>query len=232
VLTFRWLKAAVSEWIAGVARPTSARRQVIHHLAVGVRPTRARARILTPVAYTGAVRCAVCVQYAFRTATFVRVTHIVGEAGARSCSVLLPTNCVRSARGRQAGRRSFLRKWLRWNGPSQVVDGQENKRQSEGTQCTHAILDSKLPYIAAPRTAWKGPRCNLPNTRRWACGSPLGILHWLRTIRDMGLGISGSCMPGDLHIHYCSRIPADSLAENPCSRVGKSMTGRLRTPGK
>jgi len=48
----------------------------------------------------------------------------------------------------------------------------------------------------------------------------------------MGLGISGSCMPGDLHIRYCSRIPADSLAESPCSRVGKSMTGRLRTPGK
>jgi len=39
-------------------------------------------------------------------------------------------------------------------------------------------------------------------------------------------------MPGDLHIRYCSRTPADSWAESPCSRVGKSMTGRLRTPGK
>jgi hypothetical protein len=100
------------------------------------------------------------------------------------------------------------------------------------TQFTHAILVSKLPYIAAPRTAWKDLRCNPPNTRTWACGSPLGILHSLRTIRDLGLGTSGSCMPGDLHIRYCSRILADSLAVSPCSRVGKSMTGPLRIPGK
>src|SRR5215510_5012832 len=48
----------------------------------------------------------------------------------------------------------------------------------------------------------------------------------------MGLGTSGSCMLGDLHIRYCSRIPADSLAVSPCSRAGKSMTGPLLIPGK
>jgi len=39
-------------------------------------------------------------------------------------------------------------------------------------------------------------------------------------------------MPGDLRIRYCSRIPADSWAETPCNRVGKSTRGRPRTPGK
>lgn len=39
-------------------------------------------------------------------------------------------------------------------------------------------------------------------------------------------------MPGDLRTRYCSRIPVDSWAESPCSRVGKSMMARPLTPGK
>lgn len=113
VLTFWRLKVAESEGIAGVARAAGARRQVVHHLAVGVRTTGARTRILAPVAYAGAVRRAVRVQHAFRPTTFVRVTHVVGEAGARACSVLFPTHCVRSAGRRHAGGRSFLGKRLR-----------------------------------------------------------------------------------------------------------------------
>lgn len=129
-LTFWRLHVAEPERIAGVARATRARRQVVHDLAICVGTAGSRTWILALVAYARPVGGAVRIQDALWTTAFVRVTHIVGEATAGACSVLFPTNCVRAARRRHAGSRPFLRELLLCKAGIQEVSQYHSQRNT------------------------------------------------------------------------------------------------------
>lgn len=77
-------RLAVSEWVSGVSRLTTARRYVIDDLANRIDTTCPWARVLTPVSYTSSIGCTVRIDYAFGSTTLVRISVKIGQAGAGS----------------------------------------------------------------------------------------------------------------------------------------------------
>lgn len=107
-LTFLWNDATVSERISGISNNTSTRWQMIDWLALGVCSTRAWARILAFVVYASLVRRTIRVESTFWSTAFIRISNVVLDTLASTCTILFPTNGVSSARRWNAWRGSFL----------------------------------------------------------------------------------------------------------------------------
>lgn len=94
--------SAVSERVSGVSRLATARRYMIDNFANRINTARSWTRILTLVPYAGSIRCAVRVDYALWSATFVRVPVKIGQANAGGRAGNLAAHSVRTARRRLA----------------------------------------------------------------------------------------------------------------------------------
>lgn len=77
---------------------------MINHLTGGQLGAGTRTRILTFGLHTGTIRCTVRVQNAFRSATLIRIAHILGQTHTRAGAVLFATQRIRTAWTRHARR--------------------------------------------------------------------------------------------------------------------------------
>jgi hypothetical protein len=107
-LTVTWFNSAKSERISSVALIASTRWKMIHNLAVCILATCPWARILAFISYTGAIWRAIRIQNTFRSATFIRISNIVGRTGTCSCTILFSALCIWSTRVWIAWSRCFI----------------------------------------------------------------------------------------------------------------------------
>lgn len=96
--------------ISSVAIETVAVRSVIQNSALSIDAACSGTWILALVVDTGTRAVAVVVLDTFRSATTVRITKVLGQAGARASSIALPANGICSAGARIAGISCLVRR--------------------------------------------------------------------------------------------------------------------------